>query len=281
MHVVTKESDPAKLIPYLRNRSMNKLDQRRQIDLVARLNRLYAATRSAHEASIDSAIESMEVAYHMQSEALDVFDIRTESAATLDRYGDSDFGRGCLMARRLVERGVRVVQVYFGAQQPWDSHNDIESQRMLAAQADPAIASLLTDLKDRGLFDQTLVVCGSEFGRTPVLETSGLTSGRQNGRDHNPFGFSTVLAGGGVRGGTTYGSTDDFGFYATDKPVHMHDIHATILHLLGLDHTKLTYRFSGRDFRLTDVAGHVLHDVIASSKPVIGCWAKVGARRKF
>jgi len=203
----------------------------------------------------------MEVAYRMQTEAPEVFDISKESEATRQRYGEGDFARGCLMALRLVERGVRVVQIYFGNGQPWDNHEDIEIHRKLAEQADRPIAALLKDLKSRGLFNETLVICGSEFGRTPVVET-GRGSRIQNGRDHDPFGFTVWLAGGGVKGGMTYGATDDFGFKTAENLVHVHDLHATILHLLGLDHEKLTYRYSGRDFRLTDVSGRVIKEIL-------------------
>jgi uncharacterized protein (DUF1501 family) len=165
------------------------------------------------------------------------------------------------MALRLVERGVRVVQVYFGNGQPWDSHYDILAHQRLAPEADRPMAALLDDLKARGLWNETLVVLATEFGRTPVVETSDLPV--QNGRDHNSFGFSVLLAGAGVKGGMTYGATDDFGFKAVENPVHVHDLHATILHLLGFDHEKLTYRYSGRDFRLTDVAGRVVHGVLS------------------
>jgi uncharacterized protein (DUF1501 family) len=198
----------------------------------------------------------------MQSEAPEVFDIGKEPEAIRSRYGDHDFGRGCLMARRLVEHGVRMVQVYYGNGQPWDNHDDILIHRKLAHDADGPIAALLADLKASGLLKETLVIIGGEFGRTPVLEVSGLVK-VQNGRDHNSHGFSTLLAGGGVKGGTTYGNTDEFGFKAVENPVHIHDLHATVLHALGMDHTKLTYRYSGRDFRLTDVAGNVVHDILA------------------
>ena len=198
----------------------------------------------------------------MQTEAPEVFDIRKVDEKTRARYGDSEFGRGCLMALRLIERGVRVVQVYYGNGQPWDNHDDIQIHAKLAQKADPAIGSLLEDLKSRGLLKDTLVIIGGEFGRTPAVEVSGLVK-VQNGRDHNSHGFSMVVAGGGVKGGTTYGATDEFGFKAVEKPVHIHDLHATILHLLGLDHTRLTYRYSGRDFRLTDVAGEVIKDIVA------------------
>ena len=166
------------------------------------------------------------------------------------------------MALRLVERGVRVVQIYFGNQQPWDTHTDIQDQGKLASQGDQPIAALLKDLKARGLLKDTLVICGSEFGRTPVVETGGKI-GIQSGRDHNPHGFSMWLAGGGVKGGMTYGSTDDFGFKVAENPVHVHDLHATLLYLMGLDHEKLTYQYSGRNFRLTDVSGTVIKSIIA------------------
>jgi uncharacterized protein (DUF1501 family) len=153
-----------------------------------------------------------------------------------------------------------VVQVYFGHSQPWDSHSDIEDHRRLALQADGPIAALIEDLKSRGLFGETVVIVGSEFGRTPVVQ---LNQQLQNGRDHNPHGFTVLLAGGGVKGGMTYGATDDFGYKVVENPVHVHDLHATILHVLGLNHEKLTYRYSGRDFRLTDVHGQVVSGILA------------------
>jgi len=205
---------------------------------------------------------AMEVAFRMQLEAPQVFDIGKESEAVRTRYGDHDFGRGCLMALRLLQSGVRMVQVYFGNFQPWDSHDDIRVHRQLAQQADGPIAALLDDLKARGLFEDTLLIVGSEFGRTPMIQNSGLER-VCNGRDHNVPGYTTLLAGGGVKGGIAYGATDDFGFKAVEKPVHVNDLHATVLHLLGLDHTRLTYRYSGRDFRLTDVAGKVVRDILA------------------
>ena len=166
------------------------------------------------------------------------------------------------MARRLVEHGVRVVQIYFGNGQPWDNHDDILIHRKLALQADRPIAALLKDLKERGLLDETLVLIGGEFGRTPAVEISGLVK-VQNGRDHNSHGFSVLMAGSGIKGGITYGNTDEFGFKAVENPVYIHDLHATILHQLGIDHTRLTYRYSGRDFRLTDVGGEVIKEIIA------------------
>lgn len=260
-YVPNNETEPEKLIQHIRNKFVSPEDQRRQLDLLSKLNQM-ELVRTGPDPQLEAAISSAEIAFRMQTEAPEVFDIRKEDEKTRARYGDSEFGRGCLMALRLVERGVRVVQVYFGNGQPWDNHDDIQIHRKLAQKADPGIAALLQDLKSRGLLKDTIVVIGGEFGRTPSVEVSGLVK-VQNGRDHNSHGFSMLLAGGGVKGGTTYGATDDFGFKAVDKPVHIHDLHATILHLLGVDHTKLTYRYSGRDFRLTDVAGNVIHDVIA------------------
>ena len=260
-HIRNDEQDPAKLIPNLRSAQAGSARQRRQVDLLARLNHLHAAER-AGDAELESTIQSMEVAFRMQTEAPEVFDLRKEPESVRAEYGEGDFARGCLLARRLVEHGVRMVQVYYGNGQPWDNHDDIMIHKKLAAKSDRPIAALLRDLKRRGLLGETLVIVGSEFGRTPSVENSAAVS-VQNGRDHNPYGFTTLMAGGGIRGGTVYGSTDDFGFKAVDKPAHVHDLHATALHLLGLDHTRLTYRYSGRDFRLTDVAGNVLKEIIA------------------
>ena len=277
-YVPHDELDPEQMIRYLRNRRLTRDEQRQGLDLLAKLNRLELARRGP-DSQLEGRIESMEIAFRMQLEAIDAFDVSKESEATRRNYGiidnpgsaelkiksatrDGDFARGCLVARRLVERGVRVVQVYFGNDKPWDSHHDIMVHRRLAAQSDRPIAALLRDLKSSGLLEDTLVVIGGEFGRTPWVETGG-RSNVQNGRNHNSAGFTYVLAGGGVKGGMAYGATDDFGHKAVDKPVHVHDLHATILHLMGLDHTKLTYRWSGRDFRLTDVAGKVVHEIFA------------------
>jgi uncharacterized protein (DUF1501 family) len=232
------------------------------MDLLEKLDRMREGAQPK-DPQLEAAIQSMEVAYRMQTEAPEVFDIRKETKATLELYGPGSTARGCLMAVRLIEKGVRMVQVYYAAGDPWDHHGDILDHRRNAKDSDQPFAAVIKDLKSRGLFDDTLVVCGSEFGRTPVVEIGGGAGTRQNGRDHNPFGFTVWLAGGGIKGGMTYGATDDFGFKAIEKPVHVHDLHATILHLLGIDHTKLTYRFSGRDFRLTDVAGNVLTDIIS------------------
>jgi uncharacterized protein (DUF1501 family) len=260
--IIGKDFDPKKLVSFINNKDFTLPEQRREIDLLEKLDRM-RQTGEARDPQLEAAIGSMEVAYRMQTEAPDVFDIRKESEATLKLYGAGSTARGCLMAVRLVERGVRVVQVYYATGDPWDHHADIQAHRKNAKDSDQPYAAVIKDLKSRGLFDDTLVVCGSEFGRTPVVEVGGGAGPTQNGRDHNPFGFTVWLAGGGIKGGMTYGATDDFGFKAIEKPVHVHDLHATILHLMGIDHTKLTYRYSGRDFRLTDVAGKVIHDILA------------------
>jgi len=260
-YIPNNEKTPDKLIQYIHNSEIDAAHQRRQLDLLARINRL-DLDRAGPDPQLEATIQSAEIAFRMQAEAPDAFDITREPEAVRARYGDADFGRGCLIARRLIERGVRMVQVYYGNSQPWDTHDDILVHRRLAADSDGPIAALLSDLKASGLLQETLVIIGGEFGRTPAVEVSGLVK-VQNGRDHNSHGFSTVLVGGGVKGGYVHGATDDFGFKAVDKPVHNHDLHATILHLLGLDHTKLTYRYSGRDFRLTDVAGNLVEEILA------------------
>jgi hypothetical protein len=260
-HIRNDETDPLKLIPNLKNAEWGPAAQRQQLDLLSKLNTLHAHARPG-DAELDATIHSMEVAFRMQSEAPDVFDISKEPESVRKMYGEGPFARGCLLARRLVERGVRMVQVYYGNGQPWDSHDDIFGHKVHAQRSDRPMAALLQDLKQRGMLDDTLVIIGSEFGRTPSVENSAVVK-IQNGRDHSPYGFSTLLAGGGIKGGTVYGATDDFGFHAVEKPAHVHDLHATALHLLGLDHTRLTFRYSGRDFRLTDVSGHVIRDIMA------------------
>ncbi len=277
-YVPNDETDPEKMIQHLRSRSGSPASDRQRLELWEKLNRLDLERRGP-DAQLEGRIQSMEVAYRMQAEALDAFDVAKEPEAIRQRYGvvetkdqsemkiksatrDGDFARGCLVARRLVERGVRVVQVYFGNDKPWDSHHDILVHRRLALQADQPIAALLHDLKASGLLKETLVLIGGEFGRRPWTEVQGRIN-VQNGRNHNNEGFTYLLAGGGVKGGTAYGSTDEFGYQATEKPVHVHDLHATVLHLMGLDHTRLTYPYSGRNFRLTDVAGNVVKDIIA------------------
>jgi len=261
--IVGKDFDPQKLVSYIHNEKFTLTEQRRELNLLEQLDQLRNERDRIRDPQLDAAIQSMEVAYRMQTEAPEVFDIRKESEATLNLYGPGSTARGCLMAVRLVARGVRMVQVYYAKRDPWDAHADIQAHRKNAKDSDQPFAAVIKDLKSRGLFDETLVVCGSEFGRTPVCEIGAGAGGANAGRDHNPFGFTMWLAGGGVKGGTIYGATDDFGFKAIDKPVHVHDLHATILHLMGIDHTKLTYRYSGRDFRLTDVSGNVIREILA------------------
>ena len=257
-YIDTQHTDVEKLIANIRNQRLTSAEQRRQLDLVRALNEDHAAER-AHDAPLEARIATFELAYRMQTEATDAFDVTRESADLRSAYGEGTHGRQLLITRRLLERGVRFVQVWSGAGQPWDNHENLEKDhRQLAAGWDQPIAAFLADLKQRGLFEDTLVLWSGEFGRTPVAELPAL-----NGRDHNHYGFSVWLAGGGVKGGMVYGATDDFGFQAMENPVHVHDLHATILHLLGLDHERLTYRYAGRDFRLTDVAGNVVKGVLA------------------
>ncbi len=254
-----------KLIENVRNRSLPREEQRKQLDLLASINRRHAAERNG-EAPLEARIESFEIAYRMQSDAADAFDVTREPKHIQEMYGPGVHARQCLIARRLVERGVRMVQLWHGAGQPWDHHDDIEvNHRNLAKQCDQGIAALITDLKQRGLLDETLIVCSGEFGRTPTVELpqAGSNAGKINGRDHNHYGFTAWMAGGGVKKGLVYGATDEFGFAAVENRVHVHDLHATMLKLLGFDHEKLTYRYAGRDFRLTDVHGHVVQDLIA------------------
>src|ERR1700756_3502360 len=265
--VEKSDFDPLKLIANIHNDRFDLKQQEKKIDLVKQLDELNmkSTAGSAHDPQLEATIGAMETAFRMQTEAPDVFDVRKESDAVVKMYGEGSTARGCLTAARLIERGVRMVQVYYSKGDPWDHHFDIEQHRKTGRDSDQPFAALIKDLKSRGLFDETLIVCGSEFGRTPVVEMgSGFMGGQtHNGRDHNPHGFTMWLAGGGIKGGMTFGATDDFGWKAVEKPVHVHDIHATILYMLGIDHTKLTYRYSGRDFRLTDVSGDVIHEIIA------------------
>jgi hypothetical protein len=256
-YIDTKHTDVARLIENVRSPVSAPGEQRRQLDLLRQLNEDYRRGR-ADDPLIDARIQSFELAYRMQAEAAEAFDVTKEPQAVRDAYGPGVHGRQLLIARRLVERGVRFVQAWHGAVQPWDDHGDIGHHATLAKECDQAIGTLLTDLKRRGLLDSTLVIWGGEFGRTPVAE---LPQGK--GRDHNPYGFSVWLAGGGVKGGYVHGATDEFGFRAVEQPVHVHDLQATILHLLGFDHEKLTYRYAGRDFRLTDVDGRVVRELLA------------------
>ena len=263
-YVDPKSTDVEKLIEHIRNRNVPAADQRKQLDLLAKLNRMHQDARP-NDPQLEARIQSFELAYRMQSEAADAFDTSKEPKHVLEAYGPGEQARSILLARRLVERGVRFVQVSHGPVQPWDSHDDLEIQhRRLAGQVDRAIAALIGDLKRLGLFDSTLVIWGGEFGRTPVVElpTPGSNAGKINGRDHNHWGFTVWMAGGGVKGGQAVGATDEFGFKAVENPVHVHDLHATILHLLGFDHERFTFRYAGRDFRLTDVHGKVVKDVL-------------------
>jgi arylsulfatase A-like enzyme len=234
--------------------------------LLSQLNKLHQDENPA-EKELAARIESFEMAYRMQSAAPEALDIDSEPAHVLSAYGVDDdrcahFARQCLMARRMVERGVRFVQIYSGGmenQRSWDGHNDIRGNHsQFAGETDQPIAALLQDLSQRGLLDSTLVIWGGEFGRLPVAQKSA-----KPGRDHNPHAMAYWLAGGGVRGGTSFGATDEIGHKAAENRVNLHDLHATILHLMGLNHTQLTFRHNGRDFRLTDVEGEVISDVIA------------------
>jgi hypothetical protein len=254
----SQHTELPRLIENIRNDSGSTQDQREQLDLLMELNRRHQEKRH-EEGALEARIQSFELAYRMQMEAADAFDLSQEPKAILDLYGPGTQARQMLMARRLLERGVRFVQVWAGAGQPWDNHDKIqENVSKLAGASDQAIAALLGDLKQRGMLEDTLVLWAGEFGRTPTAELPAAT-----GRDHNPYGFSVWLAGGGAKGGMAYGSTDEFGFKAQDNPVHVHDLHATILHLFGFNHEKFTYRYAGRDFRLTDVHGKVIRDVLA------------------
>ncbi len=240
--------------------------QREQLDLLAKLNQRHLDERPGG-AELAARMKTYELAYRMQSQAPDAVDLSSESAATLEMYGvdqqpTDEYGRNCLIARRLVERGVRFIQLYSGGghlEETWDAHESIEKNHGgHAAEVDQPIAALLTDLEERGLLDETLVVWGGEFGRMPFSEGKDAP-----GRNHNPYGFSMWFAGGGVKGGIRYGATDEFGFEAVENRVHLHDIHATILHLMGLDHELLTYFHQGREESLTDVGGRVVTDIIA------------------
>jgi hypothetical protein len=251
-----------KLIENITHPHATTLMQRRQLDLLRKFNAEHRAGRL--DSRLDARIQTFELAFRMQSEAAEAFDLSREPRAMHALYGPGVHGRQTLIARRLLERGVRYVQLWHGAGQPWDNHDNIEgNHRKLAAEIDRPIAALLTDLHQRGMLEDTLVIWGGEFGRTPTVELA--PDGKSKlGRDHNHYGFSVWLAGGGVRGGTAYGATDEFGFKAVEKPTSVHDLHATILHLLGFDHERLTYRYAGRDFRLTDVSGHVIREILSS-----------------
>jgi hypothetical protein len=262
-YVDTQQTDVQRLLDNIRNPRMPRDEQRRQLDVLQQLNRLHAQQRGASDL-LNSRIVSYEQAYRMQTAAAEAFDVRREPAYIQQMYGSSVQSRQMLIARRLVERGVRFVQLWHGAGQPWDNHENIEkNHRRLATECSAAIGALITDLKQRGLLETTLVMIGGEFGRTPTVELDNSGTMAKLGRDHNHYGFSVCLAGGGIRGGHVHGATDEFGFQAVDDPVHVHDLHATILRLMGFDHTRLTYHHAGRDFRLTDVHGTVVEQILA------------------
>jgi hypothetical protein len=260
--VVTADMQVEKLLANIRNPSLTFDQQRGQLDLLARLNGLHAQQRNG-DSELEAQIGAMETAFQMQKQAMTTFDIEREPQHVRTMYGDTPFARSCLLARRLVERGVRFVTVYYvnSNNQPWDTHSDHnEGHRKLCRDGDQASAALISDLKSRGMLDDTLVIWGGEFGRTPYAENR---EKQKAGRDHHHTAFSMLLAGGGVKSGTVYGASDEVGMHVAENPVHVHDFHATILYLLGLDHEKLTYRYAGRDFRLTDVHGRVVDDIIA------------------
>jgi hypothetical protein len=246
--------NPQSVIPYVNNSYLGRGAQREQMDLLQAMNEKHLAQR-AGDNPLEARIESLEMAFRMQFEAQDAFNLTKETTQTRERYGKGQFADACLAARRLVERGVRVVQVYYGNGQPWDDHGDIMGHAAKAKDSDQAIAALLNDLKSRGLLNETIVMWGGEFGRTPTAQGKG--------RDHHSTGFTVWLAGGGVKGGLAYGSTDEFGIDAVENRMHVHDLHATLLHLMGMNHEKLTFRYGGRDFRLTDVYGEVHRGIIA------------------
>jgi hypothetical protein len=253
----TSAGDVDKMIENISSPYVSTSEQRRQLDLIQQLNELHAQDLQK-DAQLEARIEAYEIAFKMQAAASDAFNLGKEPDNIHDLYGRTPQGRQMIIARRLLERGVRFVQVWAGG---WDHHQDIETKLPASArEIDQPVAAFLTDMKQRGLLDSTLVVWGGEFGRTPTKDRNGEA---KPGRDHNAKGFSIWMAGGGVKGGTVYGSTDEFGEKAVENPVHVHDLHATILRLLGFDHTKLTYRYNGRDFRLTDVSGNVVKGVMA------------------
>ena len=270
-YVNTAHETVEKLVEFIHNSSLDLKQQRRQLDLLMQLNQQNLIERD-RDSQLESRIQSYELAYRMQMEATDAFDITKEPQSIQDMYGvkpgpEGAFARQCLIARRLLERGVRFLQLWTGDGQPWDNHDEILEHRKLSNRTDQPIGALLTDLKMRGLFDETLVVWGGEFGRTPAVElpSPGNNIGKQHGRDHNHWGFTMWMAGGGTKGGYVHGATDEFGFKAVENPVHVRDLHATMLKLLGFDHEKFTYKYAGLDYRLTGVAekANTIDEVIA------------------
>ena len=261
--VVTSDMAVDRLVANIRNPLLPPGEQRQQLDLLGRMNRRHLERRDG-DAELEAQIRAMETAFRMQREALRCFDISREPESVRRMYGESTFAKSCLLGRRLLEEGVRFVTVYYTSDrdnQPWDTHTDHEQRhRQLCLDGDQAAAALIRDLRDRGMLEDTLVIWGGEFGRTPYAENQDR---KKLGRDHHHTAFSMLLAGGGVKGGVVHGASDEFGMRATVDPVHVHDLHATLLHLLGLDHERLTYRYAGRDFRLTDVHGKVVKGILA------------------
>ena len=257
-----KHTEVEKLIENIRSPHATTAIQKRQLELLRTLNATHKAKRD-DDPRLDARIQSFELAFRMQMEATDAFDISREPEKIREMYGSHVHGRQTLIARRLLERGVRFVQLWHGAGQPFDHHENIEgSLRKNCGEIDGPIAALLTDLKQRGMLEDTLVLWGGEFGRTPTVELGG-DGNAKLGRDHNHYGFTVWMAGGGIKGGVTYGATDEFGFAAAENKTTVHDLHATMLHCLGFDHERLTYRHAGRDFRLTDVSGEVIRKILA------------------
>jgi uncharacterized protein (DUF1501 family) len=261
--VITEDMKVERLLANVRNPKLSYAQQREQLNLLGQLNGAHLRQREG-DPELEAQIKAMETAYRMQMAAMDTFDISREPASVRQMYGETPFARSCLLARRLIEDGVRFVSVYYtnSNNQPWDTHqNHDEGHKKLCVDADQAAAALITDLKSRGLLDDTLVIWSGEFGRTPYAEVRD--EKKPAGRDHHHTAFSLLLAGGGVQGGRVYGASDEFGMHAVENPVHVHDLHATVLHLLGIDHERLTYRYAGRDFRLTDVHGRVVREIMA------------------
>lgn len=271
VYINTNNEDVDKLVEFVRNPTLSLKQQRAQLDLLQELNQKHLQARQ-NDTQLESRVQSYELAYRMQMEATDAFDISKEPQWVIDMYGagpgrENAFARQCLIARRLLERGVRFLQLWTGDGQPWDNHDEILGHVPLAKCTDKPIAALMTDLKMRGLFDETLLLWGGEFGRTPAVElpTPGSNAGKQRGRDHNHYGFTMWMAGGGVKGGHVHGKTDEFGFQAIENPMHVRDLHATVLHLLGFDHRTFSYHYAGLDYRLTGVTdeARVITDLIA------------------
>lgn len=252
-HINNSKIDPKNVIGHINNKNLTSESQRRMLDLLQRANKKHLEQRE-RDLNLEARIQSLEIAYGMQREAQDAFDTSRETEDTLNLYGEGEFANGCLIARRLVERGVRMVQIYYGNGQPWDAHGNIMDHQRDAGKSDQAITALIKDLKQRGLLKDTLIIWGGEFGRTPTAQGA-------KGRNHHNTGFSMWLAGGGTRAGYIHGATDELGVNAVENRMDVHDLHATILHLLGVDHKQLTFRYSGRDFRLTDVFGNVATDL--------------------